>query len=178
MNMKRHYIWMLMLGLLLLQGTVMPWVLPPSWQSSTYVVPHFTLTAVLFVGLYAGRHAALTYGIIFGLLQDFLFYGTMLGVYSFGMGLTGYLAGLLQRRVPGGLLFSMSVVGFGQFLFDAINYGLNRLFNITHWSFEQSLTLQMLPSLLFNLAFALLIYVPVRKLLERTNAGARTESEE
>lgn len=178
MRMKRHYTWLLLLGLLLLQGAVMPWVLPASWQSVTYVVPHFTLTAVLFLGLFAGRHAALVYGIIFGLLQDFLFYGTMLGVYSFGLGLTGYLAGLTQRRLPGGLLYSMAIVGLGQFLFDSINYGLNRLFNITRWSFDQALTLQMLPSLLFNLAFALLIYVPARKLLERAKAGGNAESDE
>ncbi|WP_231571134.1 rod shape-determining protein MreD [Gordoniibacillus kamchatkensis] len=93
MTIKNHYTWLLLFGLLLVQGTVMPWVLPPAWQSSTFVVPHFTLTAVLFIGLFTGRHAALVYGIIFGLLQDFLFYGTMLGVYSFGSGSPGIWRG-------------------------------------------------------------------------------------
>ncbi|WP_231571135.1 hypothetical protein [Gordoniibacillus kamchatkensis] len=72
----------------------------------------------------------------------------------------------------------MMMIALGQFLFDAINYGLNRLFNITHWTFEEALMLQMLPSLLFNLAFALLIYVPMRKLLERSRAAVGTEADE
>ncbi|MFC0212596.1 rod shape-determining protein MreD [Paenibacillus chartarius] len=176
--MRRHYIWMLLFVLLLLQGTVMVWLMPASWQSVTFVVPHFTLTVVIFVGLYIGRHPALIYGIIFGLLQDFLFYGTMLGVYSFGMGLTGYLAGLLQRRVPGSLMYRLISVGLGQFLFNVINYGLNRLFNVTKAPFEHMLTSQMLPSLLFNVAFALLIYVPLRRLLEKVGEGGKSEQDE
>jgi rod shape-determining protein MreD len=176
--MRRHFVWMSLLLLLLLQGTVMPWMFPDSWQGPVFVVPHFTLTFVIFIGLYAGRHAALVYGIVFGLLQDFLFYGTMLGVYSFGIGLTGYTAGLMQRLLPSNLLYGLVTVGLGQFLFDAINYGLNRLFKITTMPFQHMLTAQMLPSLLFNVAFALLIYVPARKLLERAAASGKPEQED
>lgn len=176
--MRRHWIWLILLGLLLLQGTVIPWALPASWQGATRVDPHLMLTVVLYVGLHIGRHPALAYGIGFGLLHDFLFYGNMIGVYSFGMGLTGYLAGLMQRGARQSLLLNLIVVGVGQFLFDAINFALNRLFKTTTSPFDFILTHQMLPSLLFNVAFALLIYVPIRKLLERVAAAGMPEQEE
>jgi rod shape-determining protein MreD len=44
--------------------------------------------------------------------------------------------------------------------------------------FDYALMHQMLPSLLLNLAFALLIYVPVRKYLERIAAAGKPEAEE
>jgi rod shape-determining protein MreD len=176
--MTRHLIWILLLVLLLLQGTVIPWILPVSWQGATRVDPHLMLTVVLYLGLHVGRHTALAYGIGFGLLHDFLFYGNMIGVYSFGMGLAGYLAGLMQRFARPSLLFNLVVVGFGQFLFDVINLALNRLFKTTSMPFDYALMHQMLPSLLLNLAFALLIYVPVRKYLERIAAAGKPEAEE
>lgn len=176
--MARHLIWIILLGLLLLQGTVIPWALPAAWQGGARVDPHLMLTFVLFLGLHVGRHSALAYGIGFGLLHDFLFYGNMIGVYSFGIGLTGYLAGLMQRFARPSLLFNLIVVGLGQFLFDVINFALNRLFKTTTMPFEYTLTHQMLPSLLFNVAFALLIYVPVRKFLERVAAAGKPETEE
>jgi rod shape-determining protein MreD len=176
--MARNLLWMLLLLIFLLQGTVMHWIIPSVWQTKVFIAPHFTLTVVLYIGLYVGRHMALAYGIAFGLLQDFIFYGHMLGVYSFGMGLTGYLVGLMERRIPGNLFYNLLLIGFGQFLFDAINYGLNRLFNITHEDFRTVLSYHMLPNVLFNLLFALIIYVPVRKLLERVAYGSKPQDED
>lgn len=176
--MTRHLVWIILFGLLLLQSSVMPWLLPAAWQGATRVDPHLMLTVVLYIGIHVGRHPALAYGIGFGLLHDFLFYGNMIGVYSFGMGLTGYLAGLTQRLARPSMLFNLVVVGIGQFLFDAINFALNRLFKTTADSFDYSLTHHMLPSLLFNVAIALLIYVPIRKLLERVATTGKTDTEE
>jgi len=163
----RHVMWLVLLGLFLLQGTIIPWLIPASWQGQVYIAPHFTLIFVLFIGLFVHRHTALVYGLIFGLLQDFDYYGAMLGTYSFSMGLAGYLAGLVQRRQPNLVFYNLLITGVALLLFELLNYGINRLFNVISIDFQFSLTHYMLPSVLFNMLFALLGYVPARKLLER-----------
>ena len=168
-TLSKQWLWLLTFLLFIVQSTWVSWLIPESWQKQVYVAPHFTLIVTLFIGLFLHRHSALVYGLVFGLLQDFIFYGHMLGIYSFGMGLAGYLAGLMQRRQPNLLFYNMLIIGLGELLFELINYGLNRLFNTIHTDFQQAFTYYMLPSVLFNLLFALVIYVPIRKILE---AGA------
>ncbi|MGG1515777.1 rod shape-determining protein MreD [Paenibacillus oryzisoli] len=164
--MNRHVIWLILLGLLIVQGSLLVWILPSSWQSNVYVTPHLMLVFILFIGLFHHRHAALIYGLVFGLLHDFTYYGAMLGVYSFGMGLTGYLAGLVQRRQPNLIFYNLVITAVGLFLFECINYGINRLFKLITVDFQFALTHYMLPTVLFNLLIALICYVPIRKLLE------------
>jgi rod shape-determining protein MreD len=164
--MNRHLLWLILFGLFVLQGTIVTWLIPSSWQAQVYVAPHFTLVFILFIGLFRHRHSALIYGLLFGLLHDFNYYGSMLGVYSFGMGLSGYLVGLAQRRQPNLIFYNLLIIGFGLLMFEFINYGINRLFKLIDIDLKFALTHYMLPSVLFNLLFALLCYVPIRKLLE------------
>ncbi|MNI44862.1 Rod shape-determining protein MreD [compost metagenome] len=165
--MSRHLIWILMLIIFILEGTIVSWIIPSSWQSLVYVSPHFNLVFILFIGLYIHRHTALIYGLLFGLLHDFIYYGHMLGIYSFGMGIIGYVAGLMQRKQSNMIFYNLLIIGLGQLLFEFINYGLNRLFSIINTDFQFAFTHYMLPSVLFNLLFALAIYVPMRKLMDK-----------
>ncbi|MFD0694109.1 rod shape-determining protein MreD [Paenibacillus sp. GCM10027628] len=174
--MTRHLLWLILLGLFVLQGSIVHWLIPSSWQAQVYVAPHFTLVFILFIGLFHHRHTALIYGLLFGLLQDFNYYSSILGIYSFGMGLSGYLAGLTQRRQPNLIFYNLLITGIGLLSFELINYGINRLFKLINIQFEFALTHYMLPSVLFNLLFALLCYVPMRKLLEgKLSASSGTE---
>ncbi|NEW04496.1 rod shape-determining protein MreD [Paenibacillus sp. SYP-B3998] len=174
--MKRHLLWLILLGLFVLQGTIVTWLIPSSWQAQVFVAPHFTLVFILFIGLFHHRHTALIYGLLFGLLQDFNYYSSILGIYSFGMGLSGYLAGLAQRRQPNLIFYNLLITSMGLFIFEFINYGINHLFKLIDIDFKFALTHYMLPSVLFNLLFALLCYVPMRKLLEgKTSASSGTE---
>ncbi|MBP1995917.1 rod shape-determining protein MreD [Paenibacillus eucommiae] len=166
--MIRHLLWVMLFFVFILEGTIISWILPASWQTThLFIAPHFTLVLIIFIGLFVHRHTALIYGLIFGLLHDFIYYGNMLGIYSFAMGLVGYLAGLVQRRQPNLVFYNLLIIGLGQLLFEFINYGLNRLFSIMETDLQFAFFYYMLPSVLLNLLFALLVYVPLRKLLER-----------
>jgi rod shape-determining protein MreD len=173
----RNWLWLIILALFILEGTLLQWLIPVMWQSKVYVAPHFILVIVIYIGLYVNRHTALIYGLIFGLLQDFMYYSPMLGPISFAMGLTGYLAGLLHRRLHSNIVVSMLVIGFGNLFFDCMIYGLYRLFQINHLNLQWVFFYQMLPSMLINLLFALLVYIPVRKLFESIQA-AKTDQQE
>jgi rod shape-determining protein MreD len=177
MNVKRNWLWTILTGLFIVEGTLLPWMIPGVWQSKVYVAPHFILVIVLYIGLYVNRHAALWYGLIFGLLQDILYASPMLGPISFGMGLAGYLAGLTHRRLYSNIVVSMLVIALGNLFFDFIIYGLYWLFQVTHLSLEWAFFHQMLPSMLINLLFALLVYVPVRKLFESMHSANATSDD-
>lgn len=173
----RKWLWLILLSLFILEGTLFQWMIPSVWQSRIYVAPHFILVIVIYIGLYLNRHTALIYGLVFGLLQDFIYYSPMLGPISFAMGLTGYLAGLMHRRLHSNIIVSMMVMAAGNLFFDSIIYGLYRLFQINHLDLQWVFFHQMLPSMLINLLFALIVYVPVRKLFESMQ-NVKSDTEE
>lgn len=157
----------MLFGIFVMEGSVMKWIIPAVWQERVIVSTHFALIVVLFISLYVNRHLALIYGLVFGLLHDIVYYGpTMIGTYSFAMGLVGYLTGLFSLRSRGNILSSMAMITMGAFLFEAILYGLYRLFQVTRVTPQWAFSHEMLPSVLINLLFALLVYVPLRKWLE------------
>ncbi|TVY11905.1 rod shape-determining protein MreD [Paenibacillus cremeus] len=164
MNHKK--IWLVLALLFWLENTIWPWLLPEAWQTKVQVAPHFILVIVMFIGLYINRHTALMYGLIFGMLQDFIYYSPMMGPISFGMGLTGYLAGLMIGRLYSSIFVSMLVIALGNLFYELIIFGLYQLFKLTHSNLEWLFLHQMLPSMLINLLFALAVYVPLRKMFE------------
>lgn len=165
--MRQWTLTLMLFLLFMMEGTVLKWIIPTVWQSTVNVSTHFTLIVVLFIGLYTSRHWALAYGLGFGLLHDVVYYGpTMIGTYSFAMGVLGYISGLVSARSRPNIVYSMFVITSGNFLFEAIIYGLYRLFQITRDTPQWMFLHIMLPSVLINLLFALLVYVPLRKWLE------------
>jgi len=175
---KRHYLWLICLLLFVLQSTIMYWLLPPSWQSVVHISPNFVFVVILFIALYKGRHHALAYGLVFGLLQDFIFYGHMIGPNSFAMGLTGYLVGLLQDRRQHFVLSTVTLVGLAYMAFESMLYGSYRLFDVTHVDFVYAVTRYMLPSALFNMLAALIFYIPMRKLLDHLSTPKKEREPE
>lgn len=164
--MSRIWIYIGLAVTFLLEGTLLQWLVPSAWRSQIYVAPHFLLVLILYIGLYMNRHTALIYGLVIGLLQDFIYYSPMLGPISFSMGLTGYLAGLMYGRVYSSIVVSMMVMALGNLTYDSIIYMLYRLFRVTHVDLQWVFLHQILPSMLINLLFALAIYVPIRKYFE------------
>lgn len=166
---------LLLFGIFLLEGTWLNWLIPGDWQSRVLVAPHLVLVAVFFIGLYLDRKTAALYGLCFGLLHDIVYIGPMIGVYCFATGLMGYLAGWFPLRSHGNILTSLFFMAVGSFAFEWFIYGIYRVFEITHVGVYRAFLYHMLPSVLMNLLFALIVYVPVRKLLEKVKAVGRAE---
>jgi rod shape-determining protein MreD len=164
-----------MLFLFILEGTIMPWLIPEAW--SARLVPHFTFVFVLYSALYGGRHTALILGLCFGFLQDIVYYGHMIGVHAFSMGLCGYLTGLLLERRRAPLIMALSVIGMGCLLYDGTAYMIYRVFEITHDLYAYALIQYMMPSMFLQLGFALAVYIPARRWFEGAAAAGVQEEE-
>ncbi|SFE24257.1 rod shape-determining protein MreD [Paenibacillus catalpae] len=155
---------LVMLLLFLVEGTLMPWLIPV--ELTGRIVPHFMFVFVIFAALYSGRHRALFFGISFGFLQDVIYFGHLMGVNAFAMGLIGYYTGVLLERRRSTLLTALSVIGLGCILYDTIVYFVNMVFRVTNETYAWALMDHILPSLFLQLVFALAVYVPARRLFE------------
>ncbi|SDX40629.1 rod shape-determining protein MreD [Paenibacillus sp. CF384] len=160
----------------LVEGTWFYWLLPDSMVGR--IIPHFTLAFVLFAALYRGRHTALILGLAFGLLQDLAFYGRILGVHSFSMGLVGYMTGFLLERKRSTLLMALLMICMSTLAYDTIVYFIYRVFRLTDQTFEWAVSHHIVPSVFLQILFALVIYVPARRWFERTGSNAKSEEEE
>lgn len=164
-----------MLLFFLVEGTLFYWLVPSSMVDR--IIPHFTLAFVLYASLYRGRHSALILGMAFGLLQDLAFYGRIIGVHSFTMGLVGYMTGLLMERRKSTLLMALTMIGISTLVCDTIVYFIYRVFRLTDQTFEWALYQHMIPSLFLQLLFSLAIYVPARRWFEGSFVAKKEEEE-
>ncbi|MGG6313514.1 rod shape-determining protein MreD [Paenibacillus macerans] len=162
---KRKYILILLLFVLfILEGTIVPWLVPEAWQ--TRITPHLVYVVILYFSVYENRHTGLILGLVFGLLHDIVFYGALIGAYSFAMGLSCYLLGLLSRSQRAPLPLMMIIVLIGSLLLDSILFGTYSLFELTHQPYTWALKNHIIPNVFVQFVFALAIYVPLRRQLE------------
>ncbi|TVY04056.1 rod shape-determining protein MreD [Cohnella terricola] len=176
MKMRTNWVILLGLVLLILENSIVPWLVPPAW--SDRLLPHLNFILTIFVAGYAGRHTAFLFGLGFGLLQDLLSYGHLIGPYGFGMGLIGYAAGLLAGyRNFTIVVFSWAVIVFGIML-DSIVYCIYKLFRITDLVYSFVFYWQVAPTALLQLLVALVMYVPVRRYLVKPAVSSGDESPE
>lgn len=172
---QRNVIVFTLLALFLLETTIFQWLIPLNWRGHMHITPHFLLIIIVLTSIYVNRHFALALGLIIGFLQDVLYYGHMLGPHTFALGLTGYLAGLIFWRANVGFIYAVFIVMLGCFFYDMIIYAIYRLFNVVEQAFSWAFMYNILPSLLFNLFLALLIYFPFRYMLERLSSKRKEE---
>jgi rod shape-determining protein MreD len=168
---------MCFLVLIIVENSVVPWLVPSDW--SERLLPHLSFILTLFVAGFAGRHSAFIVGLGFGLLQDMLFYGHLIGPYGFGMGLVGYLAGLVsEQRTNITLGYFIWVVMIGSVMLDTIVYFIYKLFRLTSLEYSYAFYWQVAPTALLQLLFALLMYVPARRFLVKPSLSSSEDGPE
>lgn len=151
------------------------WFIPSGWHDRISLGSHFTLVIVLFVAIMRNRHLGLLFGLWFGLMHDIVYSSPMIGPHSLSMAIVGYLAGIIARRLKLTIAKSLFIISFSIVLYDAAVYALYRLFRVVVMPFGDMFIDYMMPALFFNLLFAILIYVPARKWLEK-NSDRREEA--
>jgi|HigsolmetaAR203D_1030402.scaffolds.fasta_scaffold01114_4 rod shape-determining protein MreD len=156
-----------------LEGTLFYWFLPADW--TLRVSPRLVMIGLVFTAVFMNRYAALALGIVFGFLHDVMYYGHMLGVHTFAMGLVGYGAGLFFQRRFVSFSYLLMVCALSLLAADTIVELIYRLFRVVSAPLEWSLIHHILPSLMFNLFLFVLVYVPVRQWMEK---GAEKENAE
>jgi rod shape-determining protein MreD len=175
--MRTNWVVLCTLLLVIIESSVIPWLVPSAW--SERLLPHLSFIITILAAGFAGRHKAFLIGLSFGLLQDILFYGHLIGPYGFAMGLIGYAAGLVsERRIHFTLGYFIWMMIFGGIVLDTIIYYIYHLFRLTKLSYGYVFYWQIAPTVLLQLFIALLIYVPFRRYLVKPSNSSGEEGME
>lgn len=174
--MNIHRIVLLMLAVFILEGALLPWIIPSSLADRIF--PHLNFVLVMFAAIYSTRHYALGLGLGFGLLQDIMYYGNVIGIHFFFMGIIGYGVGILFERKRINVLIVISIIGIAYLLYDCAVYGTYLVFELVNGSFAWALLTYILPSLFFQLLFAIIVFIPARKMFEKLVQANYSDSTE
>jgi len=159
--MRKLWINIILFLLFITEGTVFQFITPDYYGSDITIVPRFVLAAIVYLSIFRNQQYALWLGIVFGMLYDVV-YGDVFGVYTIAMGTVGYFSGWLTLFFhPTLTFFTLSFVFFEFFIFSVQN-----LYQLVTIPANFSIIYVIIPSILFNLIFAFLIYIPLQFKIE------------
>lgn len=133
-----------------------------SWFHIAGVMPNLFVIFILFIGLFGNRAMGTIYGLVVGLLLDFII-GTRIGINSIGLGLIGFLATIFDKNFSKDsrmTIMVMVVVGTG--IFEILSYLLNYIFlstNVEILNFIKILTIEII----YNVIMTIIIYPFIQK---------------
>ncbi|KHD86968.1 rod shape-determining protein MreD [Heyndrickxia ginsengihumi] len=133
----------------------------------TYIlVPHFLLVVLVLMGIFYRPKTSIMYAFIFGMLYD-AFYTGVLGIYLFFFPLAVYITTKMMKVLQSNLVISGIVVLFNITIVEFLVYGVNLLINHDLMNLADFLNLRLWPTLVLNLAFFIVIGLPMRNFLTR-----------
>lgn len=149
----------------LIEGTILQVFVPDAWGYSFTIVPRFVLVGIVFIGLYQGRNTGLIFGLIFGVLYDIV-YTNMIGVYTLSMGMVGFLAGMVSGYFHRTMILTGAMIIILTSLNEGLTFGFYQLFGLSNMGLQQFILNEWIPTVIFNAIFALIIHIPMRKILK------------
>lgn len=138
------------------------------------VIPHFLLIALTLMGIYFVRNTTIIYAALFGLIFDIYFTG-IIGAYLFLFPICVYIASKMIRILHVNVLTVGLIVIVNISLVESLIYGLNiLLFNVPVTMME-FLENRLLPSLVLNLIFYFIIFIPYTRWLQHLHKQLSSE---
>lgn len=162
---RKRTINLLLIIFFLLEGTAFHYLSPSYYGSNITFVPRFVLAIIIFIAIFKDKQYALFLGIAFGILQD-LVYGDVLGLYMVGLAGIGYFSGWLTQFFQSTFLIYSIIQGLGFLTLDLYLYGMLTLYHLSDNQFNWTFIHVLLPSLFIHLLFSMIIYKPMKFLIE------------
>lgn len=144
------------------------------FHSKWILVPHFLMVLIIFVTIYAGKKYGIMYGFLFGLLFDVV-YTEIIGIYLFMIPLIAYIIAWVMKILQSNIIVTSFVALFGVALLELGVYEMNFLIQLTDMNFSDYINLRLLPTLLLNLIFIMIIAFPLKKYLESFAEALRND---
>ena len=141
-----------------------------SWFNIAGIMPNLFILLILFIGLFGTQTMGTIYGLMVGLILDFLL-GTRIGIYSVGLGLIGFLAAIFDKNFSKDSRMTIMVMGVGAtIIFESLTYLLMYVF-----AANQVELLNFVKILAIEVAFNLILTIILYPLLQK--AGYYIENE-
>ena len=142
-------------------------LLPAKVFGGNYIiVPRFLIVAILFLTVYGPKKYWLYYAFIFGLLFDVV-YTEIIGIYLFLFPVIAYLIAMLMKILQTNLVIVSLATLLGVLLVELGSYEFNFLIHRTDMDFSSFLSIRLLPTLLLNFIFIVIVAYPFKKYFEK-----------
>lgn len=165
--MKRYFIALFCLLLLVMQGMAMGWLPSGLVYSNILITPHWVLVFVFFIAIFYDRdhtYAAVWFGLGFGLLIDVVYTG-VLGVYMVSYALVAYVVHGLNRWLHSSFIGASLLTIIGVALADTSLYIIYSFVQVAEMTWADYATLRLLPTLAANMIFFIILYPLVKERL-------------
>lgn len=128
-----------------------------SWFNISGIMPNLFVILILFIGLFANKSMGTIYGLVIGIILDFLI-GTKTGIYALSLGLIGYLAGVFDKNFSKDTKMTIIVMVSGAtIIFEAVTYLLKYIF--LGMSVEiVNFIIILLVEIVFNILLTIILY--------------------
>jgi rod shape-determining protein MreD len=138
-------------------------VLPSEvFEMERMMIPRFVMVIIVLITMFTSVSTGMTYGFVIGLLYDLL-YTDLIGVYMFAYTYLAYGVAIIMRILHINLLTVILICLLSIGLLEFFVYGIMLLIKTTIIPIEDFLTIRLLPTFVLNLAFVILLFVPLRK---------------
>ncbi|UTR11235.1 rod shape-determining protein MreD [Evansella sp. LMS18] len=163
--MRKYSLFLVLFVLFIIEGTVFQIFAPDQFGSDLLFIPRWSFMLIIFAGIFRGRGTGTLYGVIFGVMFDVI-YSSLLGIYTFAMGLLAYLLSIsipfFQRNLPAAVFLTITAV----ILLEYFLYGMMLLLGMTAIPHHEFLYSRFLPSLAMNFFVLAAAAYPLRKWFE------------
>lgn len=167
--MKRLYLPLILFIFVILEGVAIN-LLPTEIVLSNYlIIAHWVLAFLVYIAIYydtGSTYYSIMYALIFGLLIDIIYTG-VLGVYMFSYGGVIYIIHGLQKLLQRNF-FVLVLLGVAAFLMaDFSIYLIYFVVGITEMVWQDYLLQRLIPTILANLLFLLILFPIFKKNIVR-----------
>ena len=167
--MKRLLLPLILFLFVVLEGVALELLPSNLVVGNLLIIPHWVLVFLVFLAIfydYENTYYAVLYGLIFGLLIDVVYTG-VLGVYMFSYAFVIYIIHGLKRMLHGNIYVTL-ILGFaGVASVDILIEFIYTMVGLTEAPWIDYFTHRLLPTVILNLVFLVILYPIFAKRLIR-----------
>lgn len=167
--MKRFYLPLILFFLTIMEGVAFELLPTRLVTSDLLIVPHWVLVFLVYMAVFYDKdttYQSVIYALVFGLFIDIVYTG-VLGIYMFAYAIVIYLAHGLKRMLQGNFYVILLMGILGIMVADTLIYFVYAAIGITDMLWQDYMVSRMLPTILSNLIFVIILYPLVAKRLTR-----------
>jgi len=166
---RRLYLPLILFLLLALEGVALD-LLPISLlNNESIIISHWVFVFLLYIAIFFDSeqtYYSIIYGAVFGLLIDIV-YTDVLGVYMFSYVIGVYMVFILKKLLHTNLIVTILLGIIGISIADILIYIVYAFIGITYLPMKSYLIYRLVPTVLANLIFLIIIYPFTKKRLIR-----------
>lgn len=176
--MKRLLLPLILFLFVVLEGVALELLPAKLVMGDFLIIPHWVLVFLVFLAIFydhENTYYSVLYGLIFGLLIDVVYTG-ILGVYMFSYGFVIYLVHGLKKLLHDNVYVTLILGLAGIALADIFINFIYTMVGLTDAAWTDYFLYRLLPTVILNLVFLLVLYPVFVKRLIRWGREQLTKS--